>query len=71
MAAYSVAIGRCPNCSHPLSEHENGRCTYYMVSDHGYWSDPICSCLLEPSVAEVYGAATDQRELDGWQKEKA
>jgi hypothetical protein len=34
---------RCPTCSHPLLEHENGRCLGVML-DHGWNQDTICDC---------------------------
>lgn len=41
-------IPRCPDCFHPLSEHENGRCSH-MILDHGYNRDYICGCDAVPA----------------------
>lgn len=34
---------RCPECSHPMSEHEAGRCLHW--SPYTQRGDPICGCL--------------------------
>lgn len=37
------AEGRCPECQHLLSDHENGRCLHVML-DSGWNQDYICGC---------------------------